>query len=261
MLKIRVIPILLLQDGLLKKPVQFRNPRTVANPLSVVRVFEQRHVDELILLDIGLTVEQDEIDPDLVRDIAEELYVPFAFGGGVRSVETIQKIVQAGAEKVVINTAAVEIPELITEGAAKFGSQCIVGSIDAKHNGEFYEVYIRSGSEPTGLDAVRLAKRVEDLGAGEILINSIPHEGMLQGYNIDLIRRVADAVSVPVIAAGGASHLNDFVCAVKDGGASAVAAGSIFHYTKVTPNMVKGALHAAGIPVRMYDNVDYSYKW
>jgi cyclase len=261
MLKIRVIPVLLLQDGLLKKPVQFRNPRTVANPLSVVRVFEQRHVDELILLDIGLTVDQDEIDQGLVRDIAEEMYVPFAFGGGIHSIEAIQNIVQAGAEKVVINTAAVEIPELITEGAAKCGSQCIVVSIDAKYNGEFYEVYIRSGSKPTGLDAVQWAKRVENLGAGEILINSIVHEGMLQGYNIELIRSITDAVTVPVIASGGASNLNDFVCAVKDGGASAVAAGSIYHYTKITPNMVKGALHAADIPVRMYNDVDYSFKW
>ena len=135
MLKVRVMPILLLQDGLLKKPVQFKNPRTVANPIAIVRVFEERQVDELILLDIGLTVDQDEIDPQLVRDIAEELTVPFAFGGGVNSVETMRDIVQAGAEKVVINTAAVEHPELVSEGAAKFGSQCIVVSIDVMKSG------------------------------------------------------------------------------------------------------------------------------
>lgn len=261
MLKVRVIPILLIQDGLLKKPVQFRNPRTVANPLSVVRIFEERQVDELVLLDIGRTADRDDVDPELVRSIAEELYVPFAYGGGVRSVEAMQEIVQAGAEKVVINTAAVELPELISLGARKFGSQCIVVSIDAKTNGNYYEAYIRSGTEPTGIDAIELARRAELLGAGEILINSISHEGMLKGYNIELIRKISSAVSIPVIAAGGAANMRDFVSAVRDGGASAVGAGSIYHYTKTTPNMVKGALNAAGVPVRMYPDIDYSFAW
>lgn len=261
MLKVRVMPVLLVKDGLLKKPVQFQKPRTVANPISVVRVFEERQVDELILLDIGRTVDKEDVDLQFVRNIAEELYVPFGYGGGIRSIEAMHEIVQAGAEKVVINTAAVEIPSLIFEGAKRFGSQCIVVSIDAKDNGAFYEVYTRSGTQPTGLDAVQLARHVEELGAGEILINSISHEGMLKGYNVDLIRKVSSVVSIPVIASGGASSLQDFVDAVKDGGASAVAAGSIYHYTKITPNMVKGALHAAGVQVRMYDNVDYSFVW
>ena len=238
MLKVRVVPVLLVQDGLLKKPVQFRNPRTVANPISVVRIFEERQVDELILLDIGRTADEDDVDSALVRSISEELYVPFAYGGGIRSIDDMHRIVQAGAEKVVINTAAVEMPELVSKGAIRFGSQCIVVSIDAKDNGSSYEAYTRSGTRATGLDAVQLARRMEDLGAGEILINSIPHEGMLRGYNTDLIRRVAEVVSIPVIAAGGAATLQDFVSAVKDGGASAVAAGSIYHYTKTTPNMV-----------------------
>ncbi|MDA1061264.1 MAG: imidazole glycerol phosphate synthase cyclase subunit [bacterium] len=259
MLKVRVIPILIIQDGLLKKPVQFKNPRTVANPISIVRVFEERQVDELILLDRGLTVDHEDVDPYIVKEIAEELFVPFAFGGGIRSVDSMKKIIQAGAEKVVINTAAVEIPELITAGAKKFGRQCIVISIDAlrKDNGS-YEVYIRSGSEPTGLDPVQFAKKVERLGAGEILINSISHDGMMKGYDIELIRTVADAVSIPVIAAGGAGKLDDFVTAVKDGHASAVAAASIYHYTKHTPNMVKGVLRKVGIPVRQYPDEDYS---
>ncbi len=261
MLKVRVIPLLLVQDGLLKKPVQFRNPRTVANPLTIVKVFEERQVDELILLDIGRTQDREDIDPDLVRRIAEELYVPFAFGGGVTSVAEMKQIVQSGAEKVVINTAAVETPDLIAAGTAVFGSQCIVVSIDARHNGEYWEVYTRSGTKATGLNALDWARRVEELGAGEILINSIMHDGLLKGYNIDLIRAVADAVAVPVIAAGGASCLEDFVLAVKAGGASAVAAGSIYHYTKFTPNMVKGALHAAGIPVRMYGDIDYRFDF
>lgn len=261
MLKVRVIPLLLLQDGLLKKPVQFRNARTVANPLTIVKVFESRQVDELILLDIGRTTEHDDIDADLIRRIAAELTVPFAFGGGVRSVAEMQKIVQSGAEKVVINTAAVETPGLITEAADVFGSQCIVVSIDVQHNGRFYEVYTRSGKRATGLDGIKWARKAQDHGAGEILINSIPHDGLLQGYNIELIRAVCSEVGIPVIAAGGASKLEDFQSAVREGGASAVAAGSIYHYTKTTPNMVKGALHTAGIPVRMYPDVDYSFHY
>jgi len=257
MLKVRVIPILIVQDGLLKKPVRFRNPRTVANPISVVRVFENRQVDELILLDRGLTVDHEDVDPDLVRAIAGEMSVPFAFGGGIRTVESMQRIIQAGAERVVINTAAVETPELITKGAEQFGSQCIVVSIDALRRDQSYEVHIRNGSEPTGLDPVEWARRAEKLGAGEILINSILHEGTMQGYDIELIRAVSEAVTIPVIAAGGAGKLSDFVDAVVEGRASAVAAGSIFHYTKFTPNMVKGALSRAKVPVRLYPDENY----
>lgn len=258
MLKTRVMICLIVQDGLLKKPVQFRNPRTVANPISIVRVFEERQVDELVLLDRGLTVDEEDVDPDLVRGVAEELYVPFAFGGGIGSVEAMKQIIQAGAEKVVINTAAVEMPDLITAGAKKFGTQCIVVSIDAlKKTDSTYEVFIRSGLEPVGLEPVTWAKKVEELGAGEILINSIGHEGMMQGYDIELIRSVSDAVTIPVIATGGAGKLEDFVRAVREGHASAVAAGSLYHYTKYTPNMVKGVLDNAGIPVRMYPDEDY----
>ena len=261
MLKVRVIPILLLQDGLLKKPIQFKNPRTVANPITIVRVFEERQVDELILLDIGKTVDQDEIDPQLIRDIAEELSVPFAFGGGVNSVEAMTEIIQAGAEKIVINTSAVESPELISQGAKIFGSQCIVVSIDALKLNDNYEVFIKSGSSETGLDPIDWAKEAEERGAGEILINSISHEGMLEGYDLDLIKSVSDSVSIPVIAAGGASCLEDFVKVIQTGGASAVGAGSIYHYTKHTPNMIKGILKENGIQVRTYDDVDYSYDY
>lgn len=257
MLKTRVIPILIIQDGLLKKPVQFKNPRTVANPVSIARVFEARQVDELVLLDRGAGFGHEDADPELARDIAEQLYVPFAFGGGIRSVEQMRAVIQAGAEKVVINTAAVARPELISEGAAEFGSQCVVVSIDAMHANGKQEVYVRSGSEPTGLDAVEWAKEAAERGAGELLINSILHEGMMQGYDTALIRAVSDAVNVPVIAAGGCGKPEDFVTAAKEGRAAAVAAGSIFHYTKYTPNMVKGVMARAGVPVRMYADEDY----
>ena len=259
MLKIRVIPLLILQDGLLKKPVKFKNPRTIANPISIVRVFEERQVDELILVDRGLTLDDDDVDPYLVKTISEELYVPFAYGGGIKSIKDINRVIKAGAEKVVINTAAVENPELLTTGSKQFGSQCIVVSIDAlQHDDSTYEVYTRSGSQATGLDPVVWANKVEKLGAGEILINSINSDGVMEGFDTKLIQMVADSVSIPVIAAGGAGEPDHFTEAVIKGNASAVAAGSIFHYTKYTPNMIKGVLSKNGIPVRQYPNVDYS---
>jgi len=252
MLKTRLIPILLIQDGLLKKPIQFKNPRTVALPITIARVFEARQVDELILLDIGHTIEEEDIDPELVYNIAEELFVPFAYGGGIKSVKQMTQIIKAGAEKVVINTAAVKTPKLVTKGAKKFGSQCIIVSIDAKKKDDgSYEVYTNSSSKSTGLDPVKWAKKAEDLGAGEILINSIDHEGTMKGYNVELIRAVADSVKIPVIAAGGAGKLEDFVKVVLEGHASAVAAGSIFHFTPITPDMVKEVMKGAGIKVRL----------
>jgi imidazole glycerol-phosphate synthase subunit HisF len=259
MLKIRIIPLLILQDGLLKKPIRFKNPRTIANPISIVRVFEERQVDELILVDRGLTLEQEDVDPYLVATISEELYVPFAYGGGIKSIQDIKGIIKAGAEKVVINTAAVDDPGLLTKGAKQFGSQCIVVSIDAfQHDDGRYEVHTRSGSQPTGLDPVSWAQEVEKLGAGEILINSINHDGVMEGFDTKLIKMVSDAVSIPVIAAGGAGIPEHFIDAVQEGNASAVAAGSIFHYTKFTPNMIKGVLKSNDIPVRQYPRIDYS---
>ncbi len=261
MLKKRVIPVLLIEDGLIKKPIQFKNPRTIANPISIIRVFEERQVDELILLDISKTIDKEEVDLEIIKRISEELYVPFAYGGGIKSLKTMQNIIQSGAEKVVINTASFETPEIIKQGAECFGSQCLVISIDAIFNGSFYEAYTHSGKKKTGVNVLDHAHKMEALGAGEIIINSIKHEGKLEGYNIELLRTISDAVSIPVIAAGGASNLSDFIDAITIGKASAVAAGSIFHYTKTTPNMVKGALSSAGIPVRLYIDVDYNYDF
>lgn len=257
-LKVRVIPMLIVQDGLLKKPVQFRNPRTVANPVSIARVFEERQVDELILVDRGASLHREDADPELAKDIAEQLFVPFAFGGGLHTISGIRDIIQAGAEKIVINTAAVLDPDLVSSAASEFGSQCIVVSIDATKINSTYKVSIRSGSESTELDVVDWAIEAERLGAGELLINSISHEGMMEGYDISLIKRVAETVNIPVIAAGGCGKPSDFVAAIKDGGASAAAAGSIFHYTKYTPNMIKGVMIDAGIPVRTYPDQDYT---
>jgi cyclase len=252
MIKTRVIPLLLLKDGLLKKPVNFKNPRTVANPISIVRVFEARQVDELILLDIGSGPQHRNVNPDIVRMVSEELTVPFACGGGINSVDQMAALISAGAEKIVINSAAVEDPDLIKRAASRYGRQCIVVSIDAlKRDDGSYEVYIRNGSEKTGLEVVAWAREAEMRGAGEILINAIACDGTMEGYDLELIRAVSDAVDIPVIAAGGAGKPEDFPPAVLTGHASAVAAGSIYHYTKTTPDMVKQAMRSEGIPVRL----------
>lgn len=252
MLKTRVIPILLVKDGGLNKPVQFRRPRTVASPISIVRVFEERKVDELILLDIGCSGYEEPVNADFVRMMAEELTVPLAVGGGIKNLETMRQLIAAGAEKVVVNTAAVETPELVTAAARLFGRQAVVVSIDAKTNAEGgYEVLTRNGTHPTGLDPVAWAKEAERLGAGEILICSIDRDGTMQGFDLGLLGAVARAVDIPVIGAGGAGSLEDFVAAVKTARVSAVAAGSIYHFRHITPLMVKRKMQEAGIPVRI----------
>ena len=252
MLKTRVIPVLLVKDGLLNKPRQFRHPRTVADPIAIARVFEERQVDELALLDIGCSAYDESVNADVVRDIAEELSVPFAVGGGVRDVATMQRLVAAGAEKVVVNTAAVEVDGLIEAGARLLGSQCIVVSIDAMRRSDgSYETMIRNGTLATGLDPVDWAREAQRRGAGEILLTSILQDGTMQGYDVELVRRVAGAVDIPVIACGGAGKLEDFVEVAERGRASAVAAGSVFHFRSITPNMVKEAMRKAGLPVRL----------
>ena len=261
MLKKRIIPILLVEDGLIKKPVQFKNPRTIANPISIARVFEERQVDELILLDISKTIDKEEIDLILIKQISEQLFVPFAYGGGIRSVEEMIEIIKAGAEKIVLNTSAVESPNIIEEGSKILGSQCIVVSIDVKYNGSFYEVFTHSGSKKTGINIFDHIENVQKLGAGELLINSIIHDGKLKGFNFELFKLLKGISKVPLIAAGGASSLEDFIKISSEPEVSAIAAGSIYHYTKITPNMVKGALYKAGIPVRICIGTDYTFNY
>jgi cyclase len=251
MLKTRVIPVLLIKDGLLNKPVQFRRPRTVADPIAITRVFEERQVDELVLLDIGSSAYDEAVHEAIVLDIADELSVPFAVGGGIRDLETVKHLIRAGAEKVVLNTGAVKTPELVRESSNLFGSQCVVVAIDAmKRDDGTYEVFIDNGKTPTGLVPNQWAREAQSLGAGEILITSILQDGTMTGYDTTLIKSVSTAVTIPVIGCGGAGKVEDFVDAVTIGGADAVAAGSIFHFRRITPNMVKEAMRAAGIPVR-----------
>ena len=229
MYKVRVIPVLLLRDWGLEKSIQFANPKYVGCPINAARVFNGRNVDELILLDIIATKEGRGPQVDVVRQIAEESFMPFTVGGGIRSVDMMWDLLKAGADRVIINTAAIENPDLVREGADRFGSQCIVVSIDMrrKANGAC-EVYTHAGTQATGRHPVEVAVRMQQAGAGEIFLTSIDRDGTMDGYDLELIRSVADAVTIPVIACGGAGSVKHLADAVYEGHASAVAAGAFF---------------------------------
>lgn len=229
MLKVRVIPLLLLKNWGLEKGIHFKDHVYIGCATNAVRVFNGRNVDEIILLDIVATEESRRAQIEIVEEIVEETFMPITVGGGIRQIEDIRTLLNAGADRVTINTAAVETPELVTEGAERFGSQCIVVSIDAKRRPDgSYEAFTHAGTEPTGRDPVDLAREAEKRGAGELLITSIDRDGTMEGYDVELTRRVADAVEIPVIAAGGAGTEKHFSEVVDQGHASAVAAGAMF---------------------------------
>lgn len=225
----RVLPCLLLKGEKLVKTTRFKEPRYVGDPRNAVRIFNEKEVDELILLDIAATPEGRNPQFELIREIVSEAFMPVAYGGGIRTIEDARKILTCGVEKIVLGKAAFETPHLIEEVACSFGNQSVVACLDVKKTflGS-YEVRVGGGRERTGLDPVSFARRMEDRGAGEILVNSIDRDGTLAGYDIDLIRSVAKTVRIPVIASGGGGKLDDFRAAIQEGGASAVAAGSLF---------------------------------
>ncbi|MFW9777491.1 MAG: AglZ/HisF2 family acetamidino modification protein [Candidatus Heimdallarchaeota archaeon] len=229
MLKTRVIPVLLLRGRGLVKTVKFKDPKYVGDPINAVRIFNEKEVDELTFLDIMASRDKTSPQFDLIKDIATECFMPFGYGGGVRSIQDIRTILKNGAEKVILNSSAIESPQLINEAAEIFGSQSIVISIDVRKNrfGK-NQVYIRSGLERTDYSPEELAKQVETLGAGEIIINSIDRDGTMEGYDLELIKKVNETVDIPVVACGGAGSLQHFREAVRVAGASAVAAGSMF---------------------------------
>lgn len=229
MLRIRVIPCLLLQGEGLVKTRKFTQPTYVGDPVNAIRIFNDKEVDELILLDITASREQRGPKLQAIRDFASECFMPVGYGGGIRSLSDAREVLAAGIEKIVINTMALRRPELVWEMASEFGSQAVVVSIDAKKKlFGGYEVMTRGGTEKTGLTPLEHARRMVDLGAGEIFLNSIDNDGMQAGYDLALVRSVADAVSVPMIACGGAGTLAHLSAAVNEGHASAVAAGSMF---------------------------------
>ena len=229
MIRPRVIPALLLKGQGLIKTVKFKDPKYLGDPINIVRIFNDKEVDEIVLLDITATPENRGPQFDLLKDITSEAFIPLAYGGGIRSMDDIRKLLSIGIEKLIMNTSAVENPSLIRETADHAGSQAVVVSMDVKKNflGK-YEVYTHCGQKKTGLDPVQHAIDVEKMGAGEILINSIDCDGTMQGYDINLVRKVADSVQVPVVACGGAGNLSHIAEVIKNGHASAAAAGSMF---------------------------------
>lgn len=256
MLKARIIPCLDVKDGRVVKGVNFVDLIDAGDPVEQARLYDAAGADELTFLDITASSDNRETIFDVVRRTAEQVFMPLTVGGGVRVVEDIRKLLLAGADKVSINTAAVHRPEFVQEGAQKFGAQCIVVAIDAKEvergpNGEQrWEVFTHGGRNRTGIDAVQWAKRMAEYGAGEILLTSMDRDGTKQGFNLELTRAVADAVTIPVIASGGVGNLDHLVDGVKQGHASAVLAASIFHFGTYTIAQAKEHMAKAGIPVR-----------
>jgi len=254
--KVRLIPCLDVKDGRVVKGVNFVNLRDAGDPVEAAKAYDAAGADELCFLDIAASHEERAILLDVVTRTAEACFMPLTVGGGVRTVEDVRTLLASGADKVSINTAAVQRRALVKEAAEKFGDQCIVVAIDAKKvsaPGERarWEVFTHGGRNPTGLDAVAYAKEVVALGAGEILLTSMDRDGTKSGYDIALTRAVADAVTVPVIASGGAGKLEHLVEGIRDGGATAVLAASIFHFGEFTIAQAKQHMAKAGLPVRL----------
>jgi cyclase len=251
MLKMRVIPCLDVKDGRVVKGVNFVNLVDAGDPVEQAKIYDAAGADELTFLDITASHENRDTLYDVVSKTAEACFMPLTVGGGVRKSEDIRKLLLAGADKVSINTAAVNNPDFVREAAQKFGDQCIVVSIDAKETapGRF-EIFTHGGRNPTGLDAVDFARRMAESGAGELLVTSMDRDGTRQGYNIPLTRAIADAVTVPVIASGGVGSLDDLVAGIRDGHATAVLAASIFHFGTFTIAQAKAHMLKAGLNMR-----------
>jgi cyclase len=251
MLKTRIIPTLLYRDYGLVKGVGFDSWRHVGSLMQSIKVYNMRNVDELVIVDIKATNDGREPDFTWVNDFADDCFMPLTVGGGVTSVDHVGRLLDVGADKVAMNTAAVDDPGLIDKVAAKYGSQCAIVSIDfTRHADGFLEVVTNSGKNPRGLELIEFARSVEKHGAGEILMTSIDLDGTMQGYDLEAVKAVSNAVSIPVIASGGAGNYGHMLDAIQMGGASAVAAASIFHFTEQTPAEARTYLRKAGIPVR-----------
>ncbi|RJG26486.1 imidazole glycerol phosphate synthase subunit HisF [Paenibacillus thiaminolyticus] len=252
MLAKRIIPCLDVKDGRVVKGVNFVQLRDAGDPVELAALYDREGADELVFLDISASVEGRATMVEVVRQTAAEISIPFTVGGGIGHVDDMMRILRAGADKIGINTAAVQQPSLIRDGARRFGSQCIVVAVDARYHEEWgeWEVYIHGGRTPTGLRAVEWAREAEKLGAGEILLTSMDADGTKDGFDVRLTRAVSDAVGIPVIASGGAGRTEHFLEAFQQGGADAALAASIFHYKEVSVQEVKETLRQQGVNVR-----------
>lgn len=251
MLAKRIIPCLDVHEGRVVKGTNFVNLRDAGDPVELAALYDQEGADELVFLDISASSEGRETMIEVVRRTAEQVFIPFTIGGGLRTIEDIRRMLRAGADKVSLNTSAVQNPSLIKEGAHAFGSQCIVIAVDARQNSSgAWEVYIHGGRTPTGKDVLKWAEQVEQLGAGEILLTSMDRDGTKNGYDLELTRAVSRSVSLPVIASGGVGNLEHLAEGLTTGEADAVLAASIFHYREYSIIEAKKYLEKRGIPIR-----------
>jgi len=251
MLKKRVIPVLLLQNGRMVKGVRFADYRDTGSPATAVRIYSAQDADELVFLDIQASVSSRKSLLGIIREAARECFMPLAAGGGITSVDEARELLAAGADKVVITTAAYENPGLVSALAERFGSQCVVAGIDYKGTREGARVWTRCGTQPTDAEPIALAQRLADLGAGEIFLNSIDRDGTMQGYDLSFAGRVADAVPVPVVACGGAGNFAHLAELLSGTGVSGAACASIFHFGDNNPIRARSFLRNAGIPCRI----------
>jgi cyclase len=248
--RVRVIPCLDVSNGRVVKGVNFVDLRDAGDPVEQAQAYDAAGADELCFLDIGASHEGRGTIIDVVRRTAEVCFMPLTVGGGVRSAEDARALLLAGADKVAVNSAAVARPEVVADIAARFGSQCVVASVDARRSGDHWEIFTHGGRNPTGIDALEHAVRLAELGAGELLVTSMDRDGTRDGYDLALTRAIADAVNIPVVASGGVGNLDHLVEGVREGHASAVLAASIFHFGQHSIADAHAALRAAGLPAR-----------
>jgi imidazole glycerol-phosphate synthase subunit HisF len=251
MLAKRIIPCLDVNKGRVVKGINFVNIRDAGDPVEQAVIYDRAGADELVFLDITATHEGRDTMLDVVRRVADSIFIPFTVGGGIRSVEDMRETLLAGADRVSVNSAAVKNPEIITEGAIRFGVQCIVVAIDARWNGDYYEVYVAGGRTPTGINALEWAQDCERRGAGEILLTSMDKDGTKSGYELNLTWLMSEALHIPVIASGGAGEKVHFREALQDADADAALAASLFHYNELSVQDLKDYLHGEGVPVRL----------
>jgi len=251
MLKKRVIPCLDVKNGRVVKGINFVDIKDAGDPVEQAKIYSDSGADEICFLDITASNENRQIIYDVVKRTSEKCFVPLTVGGGVRNVDDINKLLHCGADKVSINTAAVNNSEVVLESSKKFGSQCIVVAIDAKKNNDKWEIYTHGGRNNTGIDAIEFAKKMEDSGAGELLVTSMDRDGTQKGYDIELMSNISSKINIPIIASGGVGNLDHLVEGIKIGNASAVLAASIFHYGTYSIKQAKEYLDLKGIPVRI----------